>query len=195
MKKSKYALVAGIVLAAGSANADLMNISATAMHTASSLQGIACTIAGTSGPLYRGSKILFVFAESAGNGRDTKMRVSSLKYDLTLTNEDWRKPYMLNGVAYNHDSEGLFSSFLRTPYKSTDAAVIYFADPGEAVCVYSNEQTSDTAQYQVQISITDRTDVITAAGLKSAPAGAADPAAAMWSNIDLQKKLNPHPAQ
>ena len=196
MKNMKGALAAvGMVLAAATARAELMNISATAMHTASGLQGIACTIVGSSGPLYRGSKVLYVFAESSGNSRDTKLRLSSFKYDLTMTNEDWRKPVYMNGVAYEHDFEILYSAFLRTPNKPTDAAVIYFADPGESVCVFSNEQTTDTAQYPVQIAITDMTAAITAAGIKSARSIGADPASSLWAEIDALKKLNPATAQ
>lgn len=195
MKKSKRVLVAGLLLAASAAHAELMNISATATHSASGLQGIACTIVGTTGPLYRGSKILFVFAESAGNSRDTKIRVSSLKYDLVVTNEDWRKPWSMNGEAFVHEAEILYSTFLRTPYKPTDAAIVYFADPGEAVCAFSNEQTSDSGQYPVQIAFNDMTAAFAAAGFKSAPAGVADLADPLWTRIDTLKKLHPIAAQ
>jgi hypothetical protein len=195
MKNSKRVFFAGLILAASAAHAELMNISATATHSASDLQGIACTIVGTTGPLYRGSKILFVFAESAGNGRDPKVRVSSMKYDLVVANEDWRKPWFLNGEAFVHDAEILYSSFLRTPYKPTDAALIYFADPGEAVCAYTNEQTSDGGQYAVQIAFNDITAAFTAAGFKVAPSGVAGLADPLWMKIDTQKKLHPIAAQ
>jgi len=195
MKNSKRVLVAGLMLAASAAHAELMNISATATHSASDLQGIACTIVGTTGPLYRGTKILFVFAESAGTSRDTKVRVSSLKYNLVVTNEDWRKPWSINGESFVHDSEILYSSFLRTPNKPTDAALIYFADPGEAVCAYSNEQTSDGGQYAVQIAFNDMTAAFTAAGFKAAPSGVAGLADPLWTKIDTLKKLHPIAAQ
>lgn len=168
MLMKKYAISIGMLLAAGLAHADLLNISAVAVHSASSLQGVACTVVGVSGPLYRGTKILYVLAESIGNGRDTTLKVSSLATNLVVQNEDWQKPWFLNGAEQAPVPAVLYTDFLRAPNRPTDAALIYFAAPGEPLCVFTNERASDNELYQAQISITDRTAAITGAGIKSA---------------------------
>lgn len=185
MLMKKCAMSMGMLLAAGLAHADLQNISAGAVHSASSLQGVACTVVGTDGPLYRGTKILYVLAESVGNGRDTNLQLRSLKYDLVLQNEDWQSPWYLNGAAQAPVPPVLYTQFLRVPNRPTDAGVIYFADPGEALCVFTNERASDSNLYQVQISITDRTAAITGAGIKSASTGEVlDPTGAARAELD-----------
>lgn len=185
MDMKKCVMSMGILLAAGLAHADLQNISSGTVHSASDLQGVACTVVGTAGPFYRGRKILYVLAESVGNGRDTNLQLRSLKYDLVLQNDDWQKPWYVNGVAQDPVPLILYTEFLRTPNGTTDAGVIYFADPGEALCVFTNERTNDGNLYQVQISITDRTAAITAAGIKSAQTGELlDPTGAVRAELD-----------
>ena len=181
MKKSVVAV--SVLLAAGLAHADLLNISAGAMHSASNLQGNACTIVGTGGPLFEGTKVLYVFAESVGTGRDPMLKVSSLKYNLVLQNDDWQKPWYLNGAAQTPVPATLYSNLLRLPRKTTDAALIYFADPGEPVCAFTNEHTDDSNLYQVQISITDVTSFVASA--KSAQMGVvADPGGVLRAEMN-----------
>ena len=86
LKKSM--IVGSLLLAAGAAQADLRNISSGGVHSATDLESVACTIVGTDGVLYRGTKILYVFAESIGNGRDPILKVNSLKYNLVVQNDD-----------------------------------------------------------------------------------------------------------
>lgn len=167
----KFAISMGMVVAAGLAHADLLNISTAAVHSASSLQGVACTVVGTDGPLYRGTKILYVLAESVGNGRNPTLQVRSLAYNLVVSNDDWQKPYYINGAVQDPLPTILYTQFLRAPNLPTDAGVIYFAQPGEPLCVYTNERAGDDGLYQAVISITDRTAAITAAGIRSARTG------------------------
>ncbi len=171
LKKSIISL--GFICAAGFAHADLKNISAGGVHSATNLEAIACTIAGYDGASYRGTKVLYIFAESMGTGRDPMLKVSSLKYNYVMQNDDWEEEYYVNGSARTPVPASLYSSFLRIPKRATDAAVIYFADPGEAVCAFTKEYANDGNLYQVQISITDVTAAITAAGIRSSANDAA----------------------
>lgn len=181
----KCMIATGFVLATGLAQADLLNISSGGVHSATNLEAVACTIVGYGGPFYRGKKILYVFAESIGNGRDPMLKVASLKYSLVVQNDDWEEEYYLNGVAQNPVPATLYTSVLRAPKRATDAAVIYFADPGEPVCASTKEYASDSSLYQVQISITDVTSTITAAGISSAQKGAAmDPNGMLRSDLN-----------
>ena len=79
----------------------------------------------------------------------------------------------------------LYSSYLRTPKRATDAAVIYFADPGEPVCASTKEYANNSNLYQVQISITDVTSAVIASGVRSSPKDAAtDPNGMLRSDLD-----------
>lgn len=185
MWKKSLVLVA-LAAAAGSATADLKNISANGVHTGTNLEAGACTIVGTSGSLYRGRKILYVFAESTGNGRDPMLKVSSLKYNLVAQNDDWEEEYYLNGSAQAPVPASLYSSFLRLPRRATDAALVFFADPGEPVCAATKEYSNDSNLYQVQISITDVTDSVVAAGIRSSEKGQSlDTAGMLRADLDL----------
>lgn len=181
----KYAMAMGALLAAGLAHADLLNISTAAVHSASTLQGGACTVVGTDGPLYRGTKILYVLAESAGNGRNPTLQVRSLAYNLVVANDDWQMPYSINGAVQDPVPTILYTQFLRAPNRPTDAAVIYFAKPGEPLCVFTNERAGDDNLYQAVISVTDRTAAITAAGIRSGQTGEVlDPTGAARAELD-----------
>ena len=163
---------AGLIAASGAAHADLMNISANGVHSVSLAAG-ACAIVGREGPLYRGTKVLYVFAESIGNGRDPALTLTSLKYNIVARNDDWQSSYYVNGVAKAPVPASLYSTFLRLPRRATDSAMIYFADPGEPVCASTNESASDANLYQVQISVSDMTATLTAAGVRSQAPGSA----------------------
>jgi hypothetical protein len=163
----KSIVLVGLVAATGYAAAELRNISASGVHSATNLEAGACTIVGSTGSLYRGQKILYVFAESAGNGRDPMLKVSSLKYNFVLQNDDWEEEYYINGNAQAPVPASLYSSFLRLPRRATDAAVVFFADPGEPLCAATKEYANDSNLYQVQISITDVTAAVLAAGIRS----------------------------
>lgn len=193
MLMKKCVISMGMVLAAGAAQADLLNISSGTMHSASNLQGIACTIVGATGPLFQGTKILYVFAESMGNGRDPVLKVSSLRYNRVLQNDDWQRSWYLNGAAQTPVPASLYSTYLRLPKRATDAAVIYFAEPGEAVCAFTNEYAEDSNLYQVQISITDVTSAVGTRSTKSAEAGVvADPGGVQRAEMEhlLQLQSN-----
>ncbi|WP_343735630.1 hypothetical protein [Acidovorax sp.] len=183
LKKSM--IVGSLLLAAGAAQADLRNISSGGVHSATDLESVACTIVGTDGVLYRGTKILYVFAESIGNGRDPMLKVNSLKYNLVVQNDDWEESYYVNGSEKAPVPASLYSSYLRTPKRATDAAVIYFADPGEPVCASTKEYANNSNLYQVQISITDVTSAVIASGVRSSPKDAAtDPNGMLRSDLD-----------
>lgn len=183
LKKSIISL--GFICAAGFAHADLKNISSSGVHSATNLEAVACTIVGYGGPLYRGKKILYVFAESTGNGRDPMLKVSSLKYNRVVQNDDWEEEYHINGSVQPPVPATLYTSVLRAPRWATDAAVIYFADPGEAVCAFTKEYANDSNLYQVQISLTDVTATITEAGISSAQKGSSiDPNGMLRSDLN-----------
>lgn len=155
----------GVVFAcaSGFAHADLMNISSNGVHSIS-LQAGSCAIVGKYGSTYRGTKVLYIFAESFGNGINPKLTVQSLSRQMVVQNDDWRGTFYVNGVAQLPVSPSTYSAYLRLPNRSTDAAVVYFASVGEPICALTNEVASDGALYQVNISITDVTDAGVAAG-------------------------------
>lgn len=185
------AVLVAMAMGGGQALADLKNISASGVHSGTNLESVACTIVGSSGSLYRGKKILYVFAESTGNGRDPMLKVSSLKYNFVMQNDDWEEEYYINGNAQTPVPASLYSSFLRTPRRATDAAVVFFADVGEPVCAFTKEYTNDSNLYQVQISITDVTDAVTAAGIRSAGGASVDPNGML--RADLDQLIDAHP--
>jgi len=59
--------------------------------------------------------VLYIFAESTGNGRDPMLRVSSLKYNYVMQNDDWEEEYYVNGSARTPVPASLYSSFMRIP--------------------------------------------------------------------------------
>lgn len=173
--KKNLLFAAGVAMLCGVAHADLFNISTSGVHSAS-LTSAACGIVGRDGVTYRGTKILYVYAESTGNGKDPELKLRSLKYNLTVTNDDWQDPYYVNGVAKAPLPSSLLSTYLRLPNRLTDSAIIYFADPGEPVCAFSNEVTSSTNLFQVAISISDVTAAVYASGVRSTDAKSAEQA-------------------
>lgn len=175
--KKRLLVAVGFAMAYGVAHADLMNISTSGVHSAS-LTSAACGIVGRDGVTYRGTKILYVFAESVGNGRDPELKLQSLKYNLAVTNDDWQDPYYVNGSARTPVPASLYSTYLRLPSRVTDAALIYFADPGEPICAFTNEVTSSGNLFQVNISITDVTAAVYASGVRSAESKSAEQVAA-----------------
>ena len=180
----KSALLVAIAACTGHALADLKNISSSGVHSGTSLEAVACTIVGSAGALYRGKKILYVFAESTGNGKDPMLKVSSLKYNYVLQNDDWEEEYYINGSPQSPVLSSLYSSFLRNPRRATDAAVVFIADVGEPLCAFTKEYANDSNLYQVQISITDVTATVTAAGIRSASSLSADPNGMLRADLD-----------
>lgn len=139
------------------AHADMLNISTNGFHSKDEPQ-IACSIVSASGPTYDGFRILYIFAESTKNGSNPALVATSLDYEWELVNLDWRSTTYFNGEPLDAlDVELLYGTYLRTPYNNNDAAVIFFAAPGETLCAYSFEDTDQNGFYGVNTSITDVT--------------------------------------
>lgn len=137
-------------------HADMINISTNGFHGKNDPQ-IACSIVSTSGQTYNGYRILFIFAESSRNGFDPMLVAQSLDYQYEMINLDWRGITYLNDEPLDPEISELFGPVLRTPNSNLDAAVIFFAVPGETLCAYSYEETVQTGLYGVNTSITDVT--------------------------------------
>lgn len=180
----KSAVLLAMSMCVGQAMADLKNISSSGIHSGTNLESVACTIVGSTGPLYRGKKILFVFAESMGNGKDPMLKVTSLKYNFVMQNDDWEEESYINGSPQSPVPATLYSSFLRSPRRATDAAAAVIADVGEPLCASTKEYTNDSNLYQVQISITDVTAAVTAAGIRSASSPSVDPNGMLRADLD-----------
>ncbi len=170
MMKKGIALAAAMVFASA-AQADLKNVSATGLSSNS--QGfIACTIVDEGTTLLSGGVLLLAFAESRGNG-DPAIRVWSLHRDLAITNDNWRDGMDFHAEGQTQraslreldDEEGNPYRFLRNPNGVADAAVVFPARPGEAVCAESKDKISGEL-LPVSVSITDMNAILF---LKSAP--------------------------
>lgn len=78
------------------------------------------------------------------------------------TNDDWLGNRYLNGSlrgGTNADVILVYSQGVgRTPRRSTDAGILVNFRPGEAICAYSKEKTTDNLK-SVSISITDITSL------------------------------------
>lgn len=178
--KKVTALVAAAMLASA-AQADLKNVSANGLN--SNLEGfVACTIVDEGTTLLAGGVLLYAFAEARGNG-DPQIRTWSLNRDIVITGDNWRDgmDFHVGGQTQHVSLRELDSEqgnpyrFLRSPYQATDAAVLFPAKPGEAICAESRDKTSG-ALLPVSVSITDMNSI---AFLKSSPSKSKDsPAAA-----------------
>lgn len=151
-----------LVLSTLSSNAELVNISATAAFSGSQ-RAVACSIIDTGTIPIAGGVMLFIFAESDG-ASDASIRAWSLQRDLAATNENWRDGFYLHGggqSAYfslrdlDEASGDPYGKLLRSPARPSDAAVIFPARIGEAVCVESYDRSGAPAPVNVSISITD----------------------------------------
>lgn len=161
---TRFQLSVALSLAAwvGAANADLINISTTGFQSSVEPQ-IACTIVGNTPPFFQGAKALVVFSESVRNGANTRLLVQYLNTDFVVTNSDWRSPMTLNGELFDLEApELVYAELLRTPGRSTDAAVLTVAYPGQRVCAFSYEETGSNSLVSASVSITDVTSVVTA---------------------------------
>lgn len=139
------------------ASADMLNISTTGYHSANTPQ-IACSIVSTGQPTYEGYRVLIVFAEKYDNGSDPLVLATSLSRTYEVHNFDWQDTSYVNDVAIDpFDTVGVYSTYLRLPKAVFDAALVYYALPGEAVCAYSWEEGSGGAMVGVSVSITDVT--------------------------------------
>lgn len=166
MKKS-LCLAALCTLASMGAHADLKNVSATTLQS-SSTEAIACTIIATGGPTYQGYKVLVAFSETNGGGNPTA-RVANLSQTLIYANDNWVGGAMtLNGQPVGSTEQVYpfyFNGVGRVPNRGTDAAMLMLFPPGEAVCMYSREESSGTL-IPASLAMTDITSTI--AGARSA---------------------------
>lgn len=145
-------------LFSASASADLLNISTTTLQSATQ-EAIACTIIASGGPTYEGYKVIVGYSESNAEGSNSKIRVKSLRNNITFENDDWNGPQYLNGqvVGTGSDFSNMYTATLgRTPGRSTDSAIVLLFSPGDAICAYSKEVAS-TSLSSVSISLTDVT--------------------------------------
>jgi len=178
----KIAAFATAMVLALTAQADLKNVSANGLN--SNLQGfVACTIVDEGTTLLAGGVLLYAFAEAQGNGNPL-IRVWSLNRDLAITNDNWQDGIDIHeGGRTQHlslreiDTEkgNPYGSLLRNPYKVTDAAAVFLARPGEAVCAESRDATSG-ALLPVSVAITDINSI---AFFKSRPSMAKNALAAV----------------
>lgn len=160
MKSSLAA--AALALSALSANAELVNISSTASYSGNQ-RALACTIIDTGTIPLAGGVMLFVFAEGDG-ASDASIRAWSLQRDLAVTNENWQNGFDMHGngrtihVALRDLDErngNPYGTLLRSPARPSDAAVVFPALLGEAVCVESYDRSGTPSPTSVSISITD----------------------------------------
>ncbi|GAD20924.1 hypothetical protein [Acidovorax sp. MR-S7] len=151
-----------LVLSTLSSNAELVNISATAAFSGSQ-RAVACSIIDTGTIPIAGGVMLFIFAESDG-ASDASIRAWSLQRDLAVTNENWQAGFDMHGngrtvhVALRDLDErngNPYGTLLRSPARPSDAAVVFPALLGEAVCVESYDRSGAPAPVNVSISITD----------------------------------------
>ena len=149
-------LAAGLFSA--TCSADLLNISTTTLQSATQ-EAIACTIIATGGPTYEGYKVIVGYSESNADGSNSKIRVRSLRNNITFENDDWKGPQYLNGqvVGTGSDFSNMYTATLgRIPGRSTDSAIVLLFPPGDAICAYSKE-VSLTSLSSVSLSLTDVT--------------------------------------
>ena len=163
MKKIKSNVFCVLSLLTLSSYAGLLNISTNNLQSRTA-SASGCTIIETGGITFQGSKILIVFAESNEANSDSTLVVQDLKGVNVWTNDDWLGDRYLNGSPRGGNSSDLTtvysSSIGRTPGRPTDAAILVAFAPGEAICAFSKEKTTDNLK-SVSISITDVTPLST----------------------------------
>lgn len=151
-----------LVLSTLSSNAELVNISSTASYSGNQ-RAIACTIVDTGTIMVSGMVMLFAFAEGDG-ASDPSIRAWSMRRDFTITNENWQAGFDMHsgGRSVHVDLSEIdkrngnpYGSLLRSPARPNDAAIIFPALPGEAICVESFDRSGLPAPANVSISITD----------------------------------------
>lgn len=147
------------VLASNGALAEVLNISTAGLQS-NTIQQTACTIVSNKNtPDIKGYRALVVFAESREGGQNPKVRAESLSRNNRHTNTDWRGAVYKNGAALKPvNAENFYAQVLRLPARASDAALTFFAKPGESVCAFSLEEGADGNTYPVSLSITDVTE-------------------------------------
>lgn len=151
-------LAACLAMFAGSAGAELLNISAGGLHS-NTVSQIACTIASSTAPTFQGFYAVIVLAEGRSEGSNPKLTLRSLTMNnLEAYNLNWQEPtYGPNGAttATPEQLASIYDGLLRRPGSPQDAAMLYLMAPGEAICAFTNEEGARTAN--VAVSITDVT--------------------------------------
>lgn len=156
------ASVAAMLAASFGAQAELVNISGTGMHTASD-NAMACTIVDTGTTLISGAVLLVFFAEGYGPG-NPNIRVWSLNRSYMVTNENWMDGLDItrDGVTQHINLADVYPqdplyypTLLRAPYRTTDAAVFVAGLRGEVFCAESYDRSGLGTPQRVSISATD----------------------------------------
>jgi len=163
MKKLKYPIFCALSSIIFSSHAGLLNISTNNLQSRTA-SASGCTIIESGGATFQGQKILVVFAESNEENSDSTLTVQDLKGLNVWTNDDWLGNRYLNGSLRGGDSASITSVYTagvgRTPKRPTDAGILVAFNPGEAICAFSKERTTDNLK-SVSISITDITSLST----------------------------------
>ena len=146
-----------------SSHAGLLNISTNNLQSRTA-SASGCTIIESGGTTFQGSKVLVVFAESNEENSDSTLLVQDLKGVNVWTNDDWLGSRYLNGSLLGGSSSDVTTVYTsgvgRTPGRPTDAGILVSFLPGEAICAFSREKTTDNLK-SVSISITDVTSLAT----------------------------------
>lgn len=166
MKAVKFIASAAAMLAL-SAQAELVNISGTGLHTANE-SAMACTVIDTGTTLINGAVLVVFLAE--GNGpSNPNIRVWSLDRSYITTNENWKDGLDIsrNGVSQHINLADIYPrdplyypTLLRAPYQETDAAVFVAGLRGERFCAESFDKSGSGATQRVSISATDMNAVL-----------------------------------
>jgi hypothetical protein len=163
MKKINTVIFCAILFFISTSQAGLLNISTNNLQTRTA-SASGCTIIENGGPTFQGQKILVVFAESKEENSDSTLVVQDLKGLNVWTNDDWLGNRYLNGSLRGGDSTSIINVYTagvgRTPGRPTDAGILVAFAPGEAICAFSKERTTDNLK-SVSISITDITSLST----------------------------------
>lgn len=163
MTKIKPAVLFALSLLTLSAQAGLLNISTNNLQSRTA-SASGCTIIEGGGATFQGSKILIVFAESNEENSDSTLVVQDLKGINVWTNDDWLGNRYLNGSLRGGTPAEITTVYNsgvgRTPGRPTDAGILVAFSPGEAICAFSKEKTTDNLK-SVSISITDITSLST----------------------------------
>lgn len=162
MKNIKSTILCAFSLIAFSSHAGLLNISTNNLQTRTA-SASGCAIVEGGGPTFQGAKVLVVFAESNEENSDSTLVVQDLQGLKVWSNDDWVGGRYLNGELLGGTSAEAMSVYKstvgRTPGRSTDAGILVNFRPGEAICAFSKEKTTDNLK-RVSISITDVTPFV-----------------------------------
>ena len=158
----KLVATVALSLMGATANAELMNISASGYQTGAQ-DVAACTIVDTGTTLLSGTVLMCAFAEANGDN-DPDLRAWSLDRDYVTTNNNWADGVDVSSNGQTGhinlrevDPNGglLYPTLLRAPRNSRDAAVFIAAYRGERICVQTFDRSGTGKANIVALSVTD----------------------------------------